>query len=67
MEYKTDEERLKSIAGINPESCNPSYLHKIGYMQAAELAREAMEKNQSIRELVIIQGNSFKGGSRQAF
>jgi aspartate ammonia-lyase len=52
---KTDEERLKSIAGINPSLATLLSPH-VGYMQAAELAREAMEKNQSIRELVIIRG-----------
>ena len=43
------------IAGINP-SLVTILSPKIGYLKAAELAREAMETNQSIRELAVKKG-----------
>jgi len=51
----TDEERLKTVAEMNPALAT-LLSPKIGYLQAAELATEAMEKRQSIRDLVVTKG-----------
>ena len=50
-----DEERMIKIAGINP-SLVTILSPKIGYLHAAELAKEAMETNQSISELAVKKG-----------
>ena len=42
-------------AGLNP-SLATLLSPKIGYLQAAEIAREAMETKQSIRELAVKKG-----------
>jgi aspartate ammonia-lyase len=50
-----NEEQLKMVAGMNPilvTLLSP----KIGYLHAAELARESMKTNQPIKDLVIAKG-----------
>ena len=50
-----NEEQLKMLAGMNPilvTLLSP----KIGYLHAAELARESMKTNQPIKDLVIAKG-----------
>ena len=50
-----NEEQLKIVAGMNPilvTLLSP----KIGYLHAAELARESMKTNQPIKDLVIAKG-----------
>jgi aspartate ammonia-lyase len=50
-----NEEQLKMVAGMNPilvTLLSP----KIGYLHAAELARESMRTNQPIKDLVIAKG-----------
>ncbi len=54
-DIQVDDERMVKIAGINP-SLVTILSPKIGYLQAAELANEAMETNQSIRELAVKKG-----------
>jgi len=54
-DIQVDDERMVKIAGINP-SLVTILSPKIGYLQAAELAHEAMETNQSIRELAVKKG-----------
>ncbi len=63
---ETDVERLKSVASINP-SLATILSPRIGYMRAAELASEAMKKNQSISELVIIRGILSKEEAEKLF
>jgi aspartate ammonia-lyase len=50
-----DEERLRMIAGMNPILAT-LLSPKIGYLRAADLAREAMETKQSIRDLAVKKG-----------
>jgi aspartate ammonia-lyase len=50
-----NEERLKMIAGMNPILAT-LLSPKIGYLKAAELAKEAMQTNQSIRDLAVEKG-----------
>jgi aspartate ammonia-lyase len=54
-DIQVDEERMMKIAGFNP-SLVTILSPKIGYLHAAELAQEAMETNQSIRELAVKKG-----------
>ena len=54
-DIQVDEERMMKIAGFNP-SLVTILSPKIGYLHAAEIAQEAMETNQSIRELAVKKG-----------
>jgi len=54
-DIQVDEESLEKIAGINP-SLATILSPKIGYLKAAELAQEAMETNQPIKELAVKKG-----------
>lgn len=51
----TNEENLKNIIGMNPSLATLLSL-KIGYLGAAELAKEAIEKKKSIRDLAVLKG-----------
>ena len=50
-----NEEQLKMVAGMNPILAT-LLSPKIGYLHAAELARESMKPNQPIKDLVIAKG-----------
>ena len=50
-----DEKNLRNIAGMNP-SLVTLLSPKIGYLKAAEIAKEALEKKESIRDLVVERG-----------
>lgn len=50
-----NEEQLKEVAGLNPILAT-LLSPKIGYLQAAELAKEAMETHQSIKDLTVKKG-----------
>ena len=52
---RTDEENLRNIAGMNP-SLATLLSPKIGYLEAAEIAKEASEKKKSIKDLVVERG-----------
>jgi len=52
---RIDEEKLRNIAGMNP-SLVTLLSPKIGYLKAAEIAKEALEKKESIRDLVVERG-----------
>ena len=52
---RIDEEKLRNIAGMNP-SLATLLSPKIGYLKAAEIAKEALEKKESIRDLVVERG-----------
>jgi aspartate ammonia-lyase len=52
---EVDEERLNSIVEMNP-SLITLLSPKIGYLKAAEISKESLEKKQSIRDLVIMKG-----------
>ena len=52
---RTDEENLKNIAGMNP-SLATLLSPKIGYLKAAEIAKEASENKKSIKDLVVERG-----------
>lgn len=52
---KINEENLSNIAGMNP-SLVTLLSPKIGYLEAAEIAKEALEKKESIRDLVVKRG-----------
>jgi aspartate ammonia-lyase len=54
-DIKINEESLRKTAGMNP-SLATLLSPKIGYLGAAELAKEAMKKNQSIRDLAVKKG-----------
>jgi len=49
---RIDEENLRNIAGMNP-SLVTLLSPKIGYLKAAEITKEALEKKESIRDLVV--------------
>lgn len=51
----TDEKRFRIIAEMNP-SLATLLFPKIGYLKAAEFAREAMETKQSIKDLSVMKG-----------
>jgi aspartate ammonia-lyase len=51
----TNEENLKNIIGMNPSLATLLSL-KIGYLGAAELAKESIEKKKSIRDLAVLKG-----------
>ncbi len=51
----TNEEQLRIVAGMNP-SLTTLLAPKIGYLKAAELAKESMETKQSIKDLAIKKG-----------
>lgn len=50
-----DEKKLRKIAGMNP-SLATILSPKIGYLKAAEVVKESMEKKKSIEELVVENG-----------
>ncbi len=50
-----NEKQLKTIAGMNPILAT-LLSPKIGYLEAAKIAREAMQTNQSIKELAVQKG-----------
>ena len=52
---RTDEENLRNIAGMNP-SLATLLSPKIGYLEAAEIAKEASKKKESIKDLVVKRG-----------
>ncbi len=52
---RIDEENLRNIAGMNP-SLVTLLSPKIGYLKAAEITKEALEKKESIRDLVVERG-----------
>jgi len=52
---RIDEENLRNIAGMNP-SLVTLLSPKIGYLKAAEITKEALEKKESIRDLVVKRG-----------
>ena len=52
---KINEKILSNIAGMNP-SLVTLLSPKIGYLEAAEIAKEALEKKESIRDLVVKRG-----------
>ncbi|MGB8233040.1 MAG: aspartate ammonia-lyase [Methanobacterium sp.] len=52
---RTDEVNLKKIAGMNP-SLATLLSPKIGYLKAAEIAKEASENKKSIKDLVLERG-----------
>jgi aspartate ammonia-lyase len=54
-DIQVNKEHLIDTAGLNP-SLATLLSPKIGYLQAAEIAREAMETKQSIRELAVKKG-----------
>ncbi len=52
---KVNEEQLRKVVGINPILA--TFLSpRIGYLGAAELAREAMETNQPIKDIAVLKG-----------
>ena len=51
----SDEENLENIIGRNP-SLATLLSPKIGYLEAAKLVKEAIEKKQSIRDLAVLKG-----------
>ena len=52
---QVNEEQLRKVAGINP-SLATLLSPKIGYLHAAELAREAMKTNQPIKDIAVKKG-----------
>ena len=52
---RVKEEKLKITAEMNP-SLATLLSPKIGYLKSAEIAKEAMEKNMSIRDLTVKKG-----------
>jgi aspartate ammonia-lyase len=52
---RADEERMYRNAAMSPGLAT-LLSPKLGYLKAAELAREAMETGQSIRDLVVAKG-----------
>jgi aspartate ammonia-lyase len=54
-DIQVNKKHLMDTAGLNP-SLATLLSPKIGYLQAAEIAREAMETKQSIRELAVKKG-----------
>ena len=53
--YKVNEEQLRKVAGINPILAT-LLSPKIGYLNAAELAKEAMKTNQPIKDIAVKKG-----------
>jgi aspartate ammonia-lyase len=52
---QVNEKQLKMVAGMNPILAT-LLSPKIGYLRAAELAKESMKTNQPIKDLVIAKG-----------
>ena len=50
-----NKENLENIIGMNP-SLATILSPKIGYFAAAKLVKEAIEKKQSIKDLIVIKG-----------
>ncbi len=61
-----NEERLKTIAGMNPILAT-LLSPRIGYLKAAELAKEAMQTNRSIRDLAVEKGILSKDEADRLF
>jgi aspartate ammonia-lyase len=61
-----DEKRLRTVAEINPILAT-LLSPKIGYLQAARLAKEAMETKQPIKDLVIKNGILTREEANQLF
>lgn len=61
-----NKEQLRVVAGMNPILAT-LLAPKIGYLKAAELAKEAMKTKQSIRDLAVINGILSKEEADELF
>ena len=61
-----NEEQLKMVAGMNPILAT-LLSPKIGYLHAAELAKESMKTNEPIKDLVIAKGILSKEEANMLF
>jgi aspartate ammonia-lyase len=63
---EADPERCKSLMDLNP-SLATLLSPKIGYLKAAELAKDALEKNESVVSLAVKSGSISESEAKELF